>query len=206
MFILIPILLITGSAFGIFLIIWRKVPYLKKLDSNETTSLGIANGNSWQWNSFLSDFFPEAKEVIKRIKINEYKAAWLVELEKLLRKLRLFSLKMDRSSGIWISKIRNIHKNSKHTEAVITDMKPNVYVKPINKTELLKKEEQRLIIEIAKNPKDYKLYESLGSLYIDMGNYKDAKDSLEAALELNSDNYSIKEKLSLVSGKLKMPV
>ena len=52
-------------------------------------------------------------------------------------------------------------------------------------------------MEIAKNPKNSALYESLGDLYIEMRNYIDAKESYEAAVELNSQSESLKQKLSL---------
>ena len=60
----------------------------------------------------------------------------------------------------------------------------------------LKKEEQRLILEISKNPKSPSLYEELGDLYMEAGSYKDAKESYEAAIELNAKDEKLKEKLS----------
>ena len=60
----------------------------------------------------------------------------------------------------------------------------------------LKNEEQRLIMEIAKNPKDARLYEALGDLYMEMSGFIDAKESYEAAIELNPQDESLKQKLS----------
>ena len=74
-------------------------------------------------------------------------------------------------------------------------------VQPINPV-FLKNEEERLIIEIAQNPKNAALYESLGDLYIEMSNFNDAKESFEAAIELNPQDESIKQKLSSVLEKL----
>ena len=60
----------------------------------------------------------------------------------------------------------------------------------------MKKEEQRLIIEIAKNPKSSSLYETLGDLYVKMNNFTDAKESYEAAIELDPSKEELKKKHS----------
>ena len=66
----------------------------------------------------------------------------------------------------------------------------------------MKREEQRMIIEIAKNPKDAKLYEVLGDLYIKMNNLLDAKESYEAAIELNPHSEELQKKRSQIVEKL----
>ena len=65
-----------------------------------------------------------------------------------------------------------------------------------------KKSEQRLIIEIAKNPKNPALYEELGDLYTTSRDYRDARESYEAAIELNSTDEELKKKLSSALEKL----
>ena len=66
----------------------------------------------------------------------------------------------------------------------------------------MKREEQKLIIEIAKNPKDSKLYEILGDLYVKMNNLSDAKESFEAAIELSPNSEILQKKLSQVIEKV----
>ena len=202
MFILIPITLILASVVGISIIIFRKMPYLNKLtpETHLPTQAGV-------WSDVLTDLFPEFSEGFKSLKLKEYGNLWLVELEKLLRRLRVVSLKMDRISDSWIKKIRrgNI---SRTTTSVISEKQEveapiiKSQTAPVITMEDMKRDEQKLIIEIAKNPKDSQLYEVLGDLYIKMNNFSDAKESFEAAIELSPHNESLKQKLSLVLEKI----
>lgn len=180
MFILAPLILILTSVVGISVIVYRKMPYLKKL----TPEVEIGS-------NILMDLFPEFSGGFKSLKLKEYKDIWLTELEKFLRKLRIFSLKMDRISDSWIKKIKS-GNGSRITTPIVVE-KTEIVESTVGKTQIapkttmedMKREEQRLIIEIAKNPKDAKLYEILGDLYVKMNNLSDAKESFEAAIELN---------------------
>ena len=188
---------------GISVIIYRKMPYLNKLTPE--THLPARAG---VWDGVLTDLFPELSEGIKGLKLKEYGNLWLIELEKLLRRLRVVSLKMDRISDSWIKKIRSGH-GFRTTLPMVVE-KTEVIENPVIKAQVvpkitmedMKREEQRLIIEIAKNPKDSKLYEVLGDLYIKMNNFSDAKESFEAAIELSPHNEELQKKRSLVLGKL----
>ena len=183
MFILIPLVLILLSAAGIFAIIWRKLPYLRKLSVTDVHSgPGI-----------LADFFPELSENINSTRLKHYRMVWFIELEKFLRRLRVLSLKIDRASDSLIIKIRKFteRKHPLVTEPVLEDKK-----------KAIKEEEQRLIIEIAKNPKSPSLYEALGDLYVKMKNFTDAKESYEAAIELDPSKEELKVKHSQVVQKL----
>jgi len=192
-----------ASAIGISIIFFRKMPYLNKLTpethlSAQSSVLGY----------FLIDLLPELSERLQNLKLKEYGNLWFIELEKFLRRLRVISLKIDRISESWIKKIRkgNI---SRTTTSVITE-KTEITETPILKvqstlktnTEEIKKEEQRLIIEIAKNPKDFKLYEILGDLYVKMKSFSDAKESFEAAIELSPHDEKLQKRLSQVAKKL----
>lgn len=197
MFILIPLILILVSVVGISVIVFRKMPYLNKLTPETHTGGDV-----------LADLFPEFSEGFKSLKLREYGNLWLVELEKLLRRLRVISLKMDRISDSWIKKIRNGNV-SRITAQVVTE-KTEVAENPVIKVQTtpqttiedMKREEQKLIIEIAKNPKDSKLYEILGDLYVKMNNFSDAKESYEAAIELNPNSETLQKKLSQVGEKM----
>ena len=193
-FILIPFILILLSAIGIFVIIWKKIPYLKKL-SVADVQLGP---NIW------TDFFPELSGKINTIQLKHYREVWLSELEKLLRRLKVLFLKMDRISSSLIKRIRRFtedkHENLQ-TPPSVTKVKETSGIKTQESVKQetekdMKKEEQRLIIEIAKDPKNSSLYEVLGDLYAKMGNFSDAKESYEAVIGLNPDNEEIKKKLS----------
>jgi len=208
MYLLTPILLVFLSLCGILFIVWRKRLYIRKLvavdvpNQNGSTSLS----NKEFLGRLSKEMFPEMMEQAGNIKFNEYKDAWLVEAEKFLRRLRLLSLRMDRLSATLIHKIRNVYDKpevlveTKPTEQTI--VAPPVRVEEKTNEEIWKKEEQKLIIEIAKNPKDSKLYDLLGDLYIKMGDYTDAKESFEAAMELDANNEELKKKHSMVLEKI----
>ena len=167
------------------------------------------------WQQLFFELFPEIDEGFQKLKLKEHFAIWLVELEKFLRKMRLFFLKIDRLSEVLIKKIRIIHLNHRtEDQAPISDglvastrgMSQSAVMARHKEeqvsAELFKKEEQRLILEIAKNPKDSMLYEALGDLYLKINNLEDAKESFEAAIELAPQNESLKQKLSLILEKL----
>lgn len=203
MFLLIPLILILASAGGILFIIWRKTPRLKELAEAEG-STGISSHNFYV---LACDLCPEVWNWAKGIKVKKYKEMWLIETEKLLRRLRLASMKMDRFSDSLIKKIRKQTYSGNGSTFSATEEskdKQDVEEKEDGKVEF-SKNEQRLIIEIAKNPKNAVLYEELGDLYAKMGDYRDAKESFEAAIELNSDNEELKKKLSSALEQLNPP-
>ena len=204
MFILIPLILILGSVVGISIIIFRKMPYLNRLtpEIHVSTQTGV-------WSDILTDLFPEFSEGFKGLKFREYGNLWLVELEKFIRRLRVFSLKMDRISDSWIKRIRRSSNGFMKTVSDVVEnvessgvLVPMIQPVPAIILEDMKKEEQRLIIEIAKNPKDFKLYEILGDVYLKPNNFSDAKESYEAAIELNPHNEELQKKLSQLIEKM----
>ena len=210
MFIIIPLILISASVVGISVIVYRKMPYLNKLtpETHLPSQTGVMG-------DFLTDLFPELSEGFKNLKLKEYWILWLIELEKLLRRLRVISLKMDRISDSWIKRIR---KGTERKHGSVENVFPGEDMNPVRSlardkvaspenlgedtSNWMKKEEQKLIIEIAKNPKDSKLYEVLGDLYVMMNNFSDAKESFEAAIELNPHNEELQKKLSQVLEKI----
>lgn len=215
MFILIPLSFIFVSLVSIFFIVYRKKSYLGKHYSlntagdNDPVSISFQRFNLID---FGTELFPEFKQLLDKIDINKHKTVWLVETEKLLRRVRLVFLKVDRLSDGWIKKIRRVHTNGKLNshftneqveilQPTMSAVTPSVEKEKISPN-FLKNEEERLIIEIAQNPKDYKLYEALGDLYIEMSNHNDAKESYEAAIELNPQDEDLKKKLSSALEKL----
>lgn len=204
MFILIPLLLVLISLAGISIIILRKVPFLKRLSSEVNETSG----------DLFSDFFPEIAMKFKSVNWREYKDVTLGELEKFLRKIRLVFSKIDRWAYSLIKSVRDIksdneikieaaaaeEKDASDKEKEAADKKNGAVNGGVDS---LKKEEQELIIEIAKNPKEAGLYEKLGDVYMRMSNHQtDAKDSYEAGLKLEPENRSIKAKHSKVVEKI----
>lgn len=204
MFILIPLILILASVGGILFIVSRKLPHLKKLAEAESSN-GVPTENGWY--ALVYDLCPEVWDWTKSIKVKEYKEVWFIETEKLLRRLRLVSLKMDRFSDSLIKKIRSRTYSNGGLTYTGNDERnngqaPSDLEAEKNEKEEFKKAEQKLILEIAKNPKSTVLYEELGNLYAKMGDYRDAKESYEAAIELNPNNEELKKKLSFALEKL----
>ena len=208
MFIFVPLVLIFASLLSIAIIIWRKKSYLNKLYTLNIAGNGhdnIISNSAFRWTSYGAEFFPEIRSFLDKIKIHEYKDMWLKEIEKLLRKTRLVFLRVDRLSDSWINKIRRVHVNGQlngHVNSEFEEKKGESLSAPVQKETIspafLKNEESRLIMEIAKNPKDRKLYEALGDLYVEMKNWVDAKESYEASIELSPKDDPLKQKLSSV--------
>ena len=163
----------------------------------------VISAETQSFSGFLSDFFPEIFYQLKKINFSSYKVSFLREFEKFLRRMRVMSLKIDRLTNSLLAKIRT--ENLKNGIAVQTEFKEKPETAPVskeNKTSQLKREEQLLIIEIAKAPKNPDLYKKLAEVYIALKNFSDAKESLKAALELNPGDQKTKEKLEMMKGPL----
>ena len=222
MFLVIPLFVISISLAGTFFIIYRKRNYLNKLYSLNnagTNESYILTGSDLNWKYYGAEFFPEIKAWLERLKLYEHRGKLLLELEKFLRRTRLIFLRIDRWSDALIKKIRRVHLNGQLNGKTSSQSPPTLDIQNNEDTTLstaeqlvqpqsaispvfLKNEEKQLIIEIAKNPKNYQLYEALGDLYIEMENWTDAKESYEAAIELNPQNEFLKQKLSSALEKL----
>lgn len=215
MFLLLPLLLVISSVLGIATIIWRKKSHVNNLYSlnmagNDGNLEGV-NISNLGWMDYGTEFFPEIKSIYDKFELHKHKTLWLVETEKMLRKLRVVFLRIDRLSDMLIKKIRKVNLNGQlksqavekpaETDAVHIAEDNSLKSSAIN-LNFLKNEEERLIMEIAKNPKNPQLYESLGDLYMEMESFVDAKESYEAAIELSPQNESLGQKLSSALVKL----
>ncbi len=194
MFIIIPFSIVLVSTVAIGVILGRKLPYLQKVAS-QSHHIGP---------TLWDNFFPELNEKIQQIDPKAYKAAILLELEKIVRRMRLLLLTVDRLSETLIHKIRREHRRS---QLVVAIPESQVSVKELPTTveevqilsapvEDLKQEEQRLIGEIAKNPKDAVLYLELGKIYLRMNALHDARQSFETILKLEPGNRVAADKLA----------
>jgi hypothetical protein len=196
MFLLIPLLLIVISMVGVGVIVYRKLPYLRKL-SPESHQVGA---------HLADDYFPELMTWMRTIPWHEYRKNILHELEKGVRRMRLVLLKIDHLSDRLIKKIRRSHITA-HVEQLsqtssIQDPGLEVVPKSTEPTaEDLKAREQQLIIDISQDPKNPVLYETLGDLYVKMNSIEDAKEAYEAALGFSPDNQVVARKYSTLLKK-----
>lgn len=207
MFVIIPLLLFIASSVAIAVLVRQKMPYLKKL-TPQAHDLGP---------TFWHDMMPEVIEGAGKIKVREHVAMALLETEKFLRKVRLVFSKFDGWAHTLIMQVRKAHRQTaSQIEAAPTEeaepVSPsagftpvtNVHVRAKPSPEALKAEEQRLIVEIAKDPKNVALYTELGDVYMKLENYADAKESFQAASGLAKDDDTIKRKLELAESKADM--
>ncbi len=200
MFIILPLAIFLISVAVIFWLAARKFIYLKRLTPGVIDSSDVAQ------ESFFAEFLPEAAQHLKTAKLQGYGAAILAEFEKLLRRLRLISLRIDTFMSHLVHRVRK--SNARREETLVRETaaetekeisKP-VRIGDVNKD--LKEEEQKLIIEIAKNPKDAELYKKLGQVYLKTGESGDAFESFKKALELNPEDEGVKAKLEKLARKV----
>ncbi len=204
MFITIPLILIGLSLVGMAVIVRRKMSYLRKLypEAHEVSD------------NIFEDFFPELISWFSRIPWHQYRQTSLQELEKGLRRMRLAFLKIDHASARLIQKVRHTHLNNhlEHTASAQPETSTEVAV-PEHMAivaepppEDLKGQEQQLIIEIAQDPKNAGLYETLGDLYLKMDNIPDAKEAYEAGLGFGPDNITLARKYSRLLKKIETTI
>ena len=205
MYIILPASLLVGSVAIIVWIVLRKFTYLKRLtpEALEAT-MGVQDG-------FFTELFPELTALIRRINLRAYGVNFLTEFEKLLRKFRLISLKID---GLTNRLIHRVRKETKEQVQILKETKIENDEKSNGGDNLdlidelgdsqedLRQKEQLLIIEIAKNPKDTQLYKELGTIYMRTGEWEDAKQSFEKVLDLEPDDETTKRRLGRVLSKI----
>ena len=203
MFFFIPLGIVGLTIVLIGWVVARKFVYLKKLTPQAGGSSPTGEVGFW------AELYPEIDQWLKRINLRAYGLNFLNEFEKFLRRLRLLSLKIDTQTNKLISRVRTSSK--KHEEilelaAEKAEEKSEETV--INEEEIeagseteLKQQEQSLIIEIAKNPKDARLYRELGIVYMRLEEWHDARLSFEKAIELDPEDEISKRKLGRVLAK-----
>ncbi len=203
MFLILPLAIAGVSLLIVSFIIIRKFAYLKRLapDVLETMLL--------ERNGFFQELIPDAYVWWRSVnKPTEIKLRVLARLERILHGFRTLATRID----IFTHKlIGHVRRSSKETEKVIIQEERQ---ERIEKAEALaaaetddprvklKEEEQMLIIEIAKNPRDAELYKRLGDIYIRTEEFDDARQSYETALELDPNDASVQNKLARVRYKL----
>jgi hypothetical protein len=193
MFLIIPLGLLAISCTAIIWIVGRKFVYLKKLAPE------VIEEVTPEERHFLIELFPEVAHFFASINFRGYGVTLLTETEKALRRLRLLGMRIDTVTNKLIHKVR--HSTKEH-EKILSEREPEkiVVTEPqFPETNVdMKQEEQRLIIEIAKNPKNAELYKELGMLYMKNGDLEDSRESFGKAVELNGEDAESKRRLDRV--------
>src|SRR3989344_5217982 len=189
MYLFIPIGIFAVSLCGIIYFVGRKFVYLKKL-TTEAISDPPATANT-----FWAGFFPEIIALYEKINWREYRVRITTESEKSLRQIRLAFLKIDTFTHKLTQRLR---RSTKHHEAILKKEEEEAITEAIvdiPKTAVMdpKEEEQHIIMEIAKNPKDKLLYLRLGDVYLKMNDNENARLSFKTVLDLDADNWYAKK-------------
>lgn len=204
MFFFIPFGIFVVAVLAIVWIVSRKFVYLRKL-TPETVEETIGSQDS-----FWVEMFPELAAWFKKVNLRAYSVNFLTEFEKLLHKLRLISMKVNTVTNQLIHRVR---KEAKQQEAILSkeaaleeekmaELESETLDDLGNGEEDLKRKEQLLIIEVAKNPRDARLYKELGNVYVRAEEWADARQSFEKALELEPADETTKRKLKRTLSKL----
>ena len=197
MFLIFPISFLVVSLALIFYISARKFSHLRKLSIDH--AVGVEDGAK-NYKEFVTAMVPEVAGYFKNINVEGHKISILVEFEKFLRKTRVWFLKIDNVVNNWIRSIRASAQDKQEGAERVENIPTRRLVKyHINQEDELRKEEQRLILEIAKSPKEPDLYKTLGDIYMKLEQFGDAQESFASAIKLDPEIKGVKTKLDLLS-------
>jgi hypothetical protein len=192
-YLILPLIIALVALVVAAVIVWRKVSFLRKL-TPESHEVG---------DTVLHDFAPELVDWVRGIPWRQFVRDVLVEIEKFLRRTRLMMSALDRASDKLVRKVRTVHQETSraHEEVVAQreaqkreeDEEPDEI--DMEDPEQLRQEEQRLIVAIAQNPKDWHLYSDLARVYMRLENFTDAAESLQAAVKLEPGNERLQRRL-----------
>lgn len=175
MFLIIPLILIAGSAGAIGYIVWPKIKEVKKSEKPPEIKENF-------WRLIAPEFF----KAWDKIDFHGFKKNVLADYEKFLRRVRILSLKTDNFVNKLLEKRQKKAGRPEFKEIVFSDE---------SKTNMagFKTKENGLIAEIAKNPKDKNLYKTLGALYLENKMLSDAREVFDVVLELDPNDLEAKE-------------
>ena len=199
MFISIPLFIIVAAFLVLAFIVWRKWPFLKKLEPDAHT-VG---------DSFVHDLAPEA---VQRARAVHWRAFWnqmLQIIDEALHGIRAAFHAIGQASDRLRTSIQSVKHSIPEPQPVTSRPEPEqnkvAVPAPIDEAErkrLLKEEEQRLILDIAQDPKNVNLYVALGKVYTKLDNFADAAESFKTASKLDPDDDAIKERLKRAQERL----
>ena len=201
LYLTIPLGITLLALAGIVAIVWRKLPYLRKLTP----------GSHEIGSTLFHDFAPEAIGYAKGIPWRKMVHNVLIEIERILRRGRELVSMIDRVSISALRRVRHVQEETAKQQAVIESrIEPTTNDDDLedqrannNNPEELRQEEQRLIIAIAQNPKDVTLYDRLAHVYFWLGNHTDAVEALKAAVKLVPGDNRLVKRLYKAEARLK---
>lgn len=202
MYFLVPFGIFTLSVIIMAWVIGRKFVYLKKLTPEVVESVVP------EQESFLVEFFPGLAPYFSKTNLRQYRLNILAEFEKALRKMRLLSLKLDSATNHLINSVRKsvVHHESVISSEAIAQAEQGTRVfngyNGNGQAKDWKEEEHKLILEIAKSPKNAGLYKKLGNIYMKTEEWYDAAESFKRATELDPEDETIRNKLERATKKL----
>lgn len=174
---------------GILYVVLRKFVYLRKLSPDAISDPPATASSFW------SGMFPEVATLFGRINWREYRVKITSEFEKAVRWFRLIFLKIESLAHNLGMRLR---RSKKHHEAILVKEEQEMVEESVMAIATPldpKEEEQYLIMEIAKNPKDPLLYLRLGDVYVKTGDNDNARLSFETVLQLDPENWYAKKKV-----------
>lgn len=184
----IPLGIAVVAVFIIAVMVWRKMPYLRKM-TPESHEMG---------DTFLHDYAPEALDWMRGVPWRQYLHRVLVEFERLLYRARAGMNAMDRASARLVNNVRKVGQETAKThEAVVAQLEQERKEKEEEQDpdeidmadpEQVRAEEQRLIVAIAQHPKEVDLYSQIARVYMRLHNYADAVEALTQATKLEPGN------------------
>ena len=190
LYLTIPLGIALVATLAAVVIVLRKMSYLRKL-TPESHEMG---------DTVLHDYAPEAVEWFKGIPWRQYLHRVLATVEGFLDRVRTAMFSLGRASDSIMKSVRRAGQQAakSHEVAVAQRVAEKEEKKKEEERDLdeldmedpadLKAEEQRLIVAIAQNPRDPKLYSDLARVYMRLGSYTDATEALKEAVKLEPDN------------------
>lgn len=193
MYILIPIGILVLALGGIAYIVVRKFVYLKKLTPEAISNPPPTAATFWD------GLFIEIIALWRKINWREYRVVATAESEKILRRLHLIFLKIEALTHNLANRLRRSKQKQEAKVAAEEAMEEAVMsiAPPIDP----KEEEQHLIMEIAKNPKDPLLYLRLGDVYLKTEDKENARMSFATVLQLDPENWYARKKVKELAKK-----
>lgn len=200
MFISIPLFIIIAALLALGFMVWRKWPFLKKLEP-DAHQVG---------ESFVHDLAPEA---VSRARAVHWRALWrqaLQAAEEVLNGIRAIFHSIGQAFDRLRASVQSAKRSMPEPQPVgqqpPAPQEPKIAGPPrddeAEQKRLLKEEEQRLILDIAQDPKNVNLYVALGKVYTKLENSADAVESFKTASKLDPDDDAIKERLTRAGERL----
>ncbi len=201
MYLLIPLIIFGVAIVAMCYLMARKFVFLKKLTPEAISNPPATASTFWR------GMFQELVELAERFNWRQHRVEFTAQSEKIVRRMRLMFLRLD----TWTHNLSNrLRRSAKHHEAILEkeeEQKVAAVVEEIAKPVELdpKEEEQHLIMEIAKNPKDPLLYQRLGDIYVKTEETENALQSFETVLHLDPENWYAKNKVKSLKKKVEKP-